>query len=54
MAKECPECSTISYDEAAICSTCGHKYSGGVSKPTWLWLSLAAVVAFAAIAYFLR
>ena len=54
MAKECPKCRTIAYDEAAVCTKCGHKYSGDVPKPRWLWLVVAAVLALATTLYFLR
>ena len=56
MAKQCPECYTVSGDDLGYCDACGCELTGrGVHASVWQYLAIAVAVAagFAVTALFM-
>ena len=52
MAKKCPECHTVTTDDAQYCRSCECQFSRAPAKhvtPGWIWQYLAVLVVIAAI-----
>lgn len=51
VTRSCPECGAEMYDDVEICWKCGHALSGE-AKGLPVWVIVAAVLAIAAMAFF--
>lgn len=52
VTRTCPECGAEMYDDVEICWKCGHALSGE-SKGIPVWIVVTAVLALAAMAFFI-